>query len=63
MKTAHTDKNKETIRKLCNDLVSNTGATFVGFKEVGIGDLRGYTCNYEIFGTNLNETLNASSIT
>ena len=63
LKTANTDKNEETIRKLCNDLVSNTGATFVGFKEVGIGDLRGYTCNYEVFGTNLKETLNASSIT
>src|SRR3989344_5059683 len=63
LKTAHTDKNAETIRKLCNDLVSDTGAKFVGFKEVGIGDLMGYTCNYEVFGVNLNQTLNASSIT
>ena len=23
----------------------------------------GYTCNYEVFGVNLNQTLNASSIT
>ncbi|KKU02765.1 MAG: hypothetical protein UX03_C0027G0005 [Candidatus Woesebacteria bacterium GW2011_GWE1_45_18] len=63
LKSTNTDKDEETIRKLCDGLVSNTGATFVGFKEVEVGDLRGYTCNYEVFGTNLKETLNASSIT
>jgi hypothetical protein len=63
LKSANEDKDAETIRKLCNDLISNSGATFVDFKEVGIGDLKGYTCNYEVFGTNLNQTLNASSIT
>jgi len=63
LKSANKDKDAETIRKLCNDLVSDTGAKFVGFKEVGIGDLMGYTCNYEVFGVNLNQTLNASSIT
>jgi len=63
LKSANKEKDAETIRKLCNNLVSDTGATFIGFKEVGIGDLKGYTCNYEVFGINLKETLNASSIT
>ncbi len=63
LKDANKDKDAETIRGLCDELVSNANAKFVNFKEVGIGDLRGYTCDYEVFGTNLKETLNASSIT
>src|SRR3989338_10250002 len=63
LKSANEDKDVKTIRKLCDDLVLNADAAFVGWKEVGIGDLKGYTCNYEIFVINLKETLNASSIT
>ena len=62
LKSTNKNKDAETLRKLCDDLILKNKATFVNFKEVGIGDLRGYTCDYEVFGANLNETLNASLV-
>ncbi len=60
LKSVNKNKDRQSMENLCRDVLKEQNPKNYSFSEVKINELSGYTCQAEVVGLNINETLHLS---